>query len=161
MLKIKMKLVADTATLPCKAHREDACFDLYAHITDAKFHEWDGGIYNPEVCGVKIRPGETVMVSTGIMAEIPDGYYAAVYARSGIASKQGLRLANCTGVIDSQYRGEWTVPLHNDSNETRIVHDGDRIAQFAILPVLNAVIEEADELSNTDRGSGGFGSTGK
>lgn len=87
--------------------------------------------------------------------------YAVIYARSGLASKQGLRPANCTGVIDCSYRGEWIVALHNDSAETRIVHNGDRIAQFAVLPVLDSAIEEVDGLSETDRGTGGFESTGK
>ena len=161
MIQIKMKRLAETAMLPRKAHTSDACFDLYAHIPDAIYHEWNGGTEVKTANGIKIRPGETIMVGTGVAAELPVGYYAVIYARSGLASKQGLRPANCTGVIDSSYRGEWIVALHNDSAETRIVHNGDRIAQFAVLPVLDSAIEEVDCLSETDRGTGGFGSTGK
>lgn len=161
MIQIKMKRLAETATLPQKAHTSDACFDLYAHIPDAIYHEWNGGTEVKAANGIKIRPGETIMVGTGVAAELPAGYYAAIYARSGLASKQGLRPANCTGVIDCSYRGEWIVALHNDGAETRIVHNGDRVAQFAVLPVLDSAIEEVDELSETDRGTGGFGSTGK
>ena len=161
MIQIKMKRVADTAILPRKAHDSDACFDLYAHIPNAVFHEWNGGIEVKVSNGLKIRPGETVMIGSGITAEIPTGYYAAVYARSGLACKQGLRPANCVGVIDCSYRGEWIVALHNDSAETRIVQNGDRIAQFAVLPVLDVFVEEVTALSETDRGTGGFGSTGK
>ena len=101
------------------------------------------------------------MLHTGIAMETPIGYYAAIYARSGLASKQGLRPANCVGIIDAAYRGEVMVALHNDSDETRIVHHNDRIAQMAILPVLDAKLVEADKLSETERGSGGFGSSGK
>lgn len=161
MIQIKMKRLAETAMLPRKAHTSDACFDLYAHIPDAIYHEWNGGTEVKTANGIKIRPGETIMVGTGVAAELPVGYYAVIYARSGLASKQGLHPANCTGVIDCSYRGEWIVALHNDSAETRIVHNGDRIAQFAVLPVLDSAIEEVDCLSETDRGTGGFGSTGK
>lgn len=160
MIDVKIKRLYDTARTPVKAHSSDACFDLYAHIPDAVYHEWNGGIEVKECRGVKIRPHETVMIGTGIATEIPIGFYAPIYARSGLASKQGLRPAQGTCVIDADYRGEWLIPLHNDSSETRIVHDGDRICQFTILPVLDVELQEVAELNETNRGMGGFGSSG-
>lgn len=161
MLNVKIKRLSDTTTLPTKAHPEDACFDIYAHLPNATYHEWNGGIEVKERLGVKIMPGETVIIDTGFATEIPNGYYAAIYARSGLGIKQGLRPAQGTGVIDANYRGEWKVGLHNDSSEVRIVQNGDRIAQFAILPVPDVALEEANELDSTERGDGGFGSSGK
>ena len=93
--------------------------------------------------------------------EIPDGYFGAVFARSGLASKQGLRPANCVGVCDSDYRGEYIVALHNDSQIKQIINPGDRIAQLVIMPYLAVTFTECDELSETKRAAGGFGSTGK
>jgi dUTP pyrophosphatase len=101
------------------------------------------------------------MVGTGLAVAIPEGYFGGVFARSGLATKQGLRPANCVGVIDADYRGECTVALHNDTDEKRTVLPGDRIAQLVILPFLAAEFEEADTLPETERGAGGFGSTGK
>ena len=101
------------------------------------------------------------MVSTEIAIEIPFGNFGGIFARSGLASKQGLRPANCVGVIDSDYRGPVKVALHNDSNETREVEKGERIAQLVIIPYLPVSINVVDELSNTERGNGGFGSTGE
>ena len=161
MLELKIKRLSDTAHLPTKAHPEDACFDIYAHLPNATYHEWNGGIEVKERHGIKIMPGETVMIDTGFATAIPNGYYAAIYARSGLGIKQGLRPAQGTGIIDANYRGEWKVGLHNDSNEVRIVQNGDRIAQFAILPVPNVALEEVNELDPTERGDGGFGSSGK
>ena len=101
------------------------------------------------------------MIGTGIAMSIPVGYFGGVFARSGLSTKEGLRPANCVGVVDSSYRGEIMVGLHNDSNETRIVTNGQRIAQLLITPVLTPPYEEAVELSDTARNVGGFGSTGK
>lgn len=101
------------------------------------------------------------MIRTGIQVEIPQGYFGAVFARSGLSTKQGLRPANCVGVIDSDYRGEIKIPLYNDSGSTREVHCGDRVAQMVILPYAKVELEEVDELDNTERGTGGFGSTGE
>ena len=98
---------------------------------------------------------------TGLALAIPAGYFGGVFARSGLASKQGLRPANCVGVIDADYRGECTVALHNDTDAPRTVAPGDRIAQLVILPFLAAEFAEADALDETDRGAGGFGSTGR
>jgi dUTP pyrophosphatase len=100
-------------------------------------------------------------IDTGLQLEIPDGYFAAIFARSGIASKEGLRPANCTGVCDSDYRGNYIVALHNDSGITRVVEPGERIAQMIVMPYLGVSFEEADTLSDTERGGGGFGSTGR
>lgn len=159
-MEIKIKRLTPTALIPTKAFTSDACFDLYLDAPDALYHEWNGGVEIKAARGVKIRPHETVMLHTGIAMETPVGYYAAIYARSGLASKQGLRPANCVGIIDAAYRGEMIVPLYNDSDQTRILRHGDRIAQMAILPVLDVNLVETDKLSETERGSGGFGSSG-
>lgn len=100
-------------------------------------------------------------VNTGIAVEIPKGYFGAVFARSGLATKQGLRPANCVGVIDADYRGDVMVALYNDSTEPREVQVGDRIAQLVIIPYISPDLEVVSELSDTNRGDGGFGSTGK
>lgn len=110
---------------------------------------------------IVIAPHTTVKIGTGLAVALPDGTFGGVYARSGIAAREGLRPANCTGVVDSDYRGELIVALHNDSNEYRIVEPGERIAQFIVQPYVNVEFEEVETLDDTDRGSGGFGSTGK
>ncbi len=110
---------------------------------------------------VTIAAGETKLIHTGLALEIPVGYAGLVYARSGIATKRGLAPANKVGVIDSDYRGEIMVSLHNHSNTSQTVAAGERIAQLVITPFLAAEYQETDTLSDTDRGSGGFGSTGK
>lgn len=108
----------------------------------------------------EIRPGETMLIHTGLAMEIPEGYVGLIYARSGMAAKRGLAPANKVGVIDSDYRGECLVALHNHSGECRKVADGERIAQLVIAPVAHAVFEETDALGETVRGEGGYGSTG-
>ena len=158
-MEIKIKRLTHTALIPTKAHASDACFDLYLDAPDALYHEWNGGVEVKAARGIKIRPHETVMLHTGIATEIPFGYYMAIYARSGLSCKQGLRLANSVGIVDCQYRDEIKVALYNDSNETRIVHHGDRIAQCMIAPVLATNFVEADKLKDDSRG-GGFGSSG-
>jgi dUTP pyrophosphatase len=110
---------------------------------------------------ITVAPGETVLVHTGIALEIPAGYVGLVYARSGLASKRGLAPANKVGVIDADYRGEVMVALHNHSSVPQTVEVGERIAQLVIAPFLSADFEEAEDLSDTVRGAGGFGSTGK
>ena len=109
---------------------------------------------------VPIAPGETVLIRTGLALAIPEGYVGLVFARSGLAAKQGLAPANKVGVIDADYRGELMVSLHNHSGETRIVNSGDRVAQLVIAPYLTARFQPAEELDATRRGAGGFGSTG-
>ena len=110
---------------------------------------------------VTVAPGETVMLPTGLAVALPAGTVGLVFARSGLASKEGLRPANCVGVCDSDYRGEYLVMLHNDTDEPRTVLSGDRIAQLVVLPYLSVTFTEVDELSETARGAGGFGSTGR
>lgn len=110
---------------------------------------------------VEILPGETAFIDTGIVMEIPNGYVGLIYARSGLACKQGLAPANKVGVIDSDYRGNIMVALYNQSNETRIVSEGDRIAQIIIQPVEQFGFKVKENLSDTIRGNGGFGSSGK
>lgn len=149
MIDVKIKLVESFATMPTKAHDTDACFDLYAPTGDRK-----GDFFWVPAHG-------SVMVDLGFATEIPEGYFAAVFARSGIASKKHLRPANCTGIIDSAYRGTWKVALQNDSDQDQMVTYGDRIAQFCILPVLETNLSLVDSLRNTDRGEGGFGSSGQ
>ncbi len=149
MLNLKIKLLTDTAKLPQKSHPTDACFDIYA---DALSFRSDGEII--------IAPHETVKIPTGFATEIPHGFWGAIFARSGLASKQGLRPAQGVPVIDEPYRGQWMIPLHNDSEETRIIHHGDRICQFMLLPYFDTILTEVDNLTETDRGEGGFGSSG-
>lgn len=109
---------------------------------------------------VYINPHNTVTIGTGIAAEIPDGYFGAIFARSGLASKQGLRPANCVGVVDSDYRGEIKVAFHNDTDIVQLIPAGSRIAQLVIIPYKREKYEETDELNETERGENGFGSTG-
>lgn len=144
-MKINLKRLTGTAIIPTRQHEGDAGYDLYADM------------HKP----ITIEPHTTKMIHTGIAVEIPDGYFGAVFARSGLASKQGLRPANCTGVCDSRYRGEYMVALHNDSIAARIINPGDRIAQLVVMPYLNFEFNEVGELSDTERGDGGFGSTGR
>ena len=109
---------------------------------------------------VTIAPNETKLIKTGLAMEIPEGYAGLIYARSGLASKRGLAPANKVGVVDADYRGEVMVALHNHSNVPQIVAHGERIAQLVVAPFLKAEYTEADALSDTVRGVGGFGSTG-
>lgn len=144
-MKVNIKRLTDTATIPTRQHNGDAGYDLYADIQKS----------------ITIEPHTTEFIHTGIAIEIPDGYFGAVFARSGLASKQGLRPANCVGVCDSRYRGEYMVALHNDCIDARTIFPGDRIAQLVVMPYLNVEFEEVNELSDTERGEGGFGSTGR
>lgn len=150
MKKIKIKKLDSTAIIPTRGSDYAAGYDLYANIV-TPFED---------NCTEDVNPNTTVKIKTGIALEIPDGYFGAIFARSGLATKQGLRPANCVGVIDSDYRGEIIVAIHNDSDSVQTVHNGDRIAQIVILPYLSVEFEETTELSDTDRGAGGFGSTG-
>ena len=143
MNSINIKLLNENAQVPTRGSEEAAGWDLYAAENAV------------------IEPGQTTMVSTEIAIEIPFGNFGGIFARSGLASKQGLRPANCVGVIDSDYRGPVKVALHNDSNETRLIEKGERIAQLVIIPYLPVSINIVDELSDTKRGDGGFGSTGE
>ncbi len=146
-MEIKIQKLYEDAEIPTYGSALSAGMDLYAHLGE---HEM-----------LLIKPHETIKVGTGIAVEPPVGYFGAVFARSGLATKQGLRPANCVGVCDWDYRGEYIVALHNDSEEEREVRNGDRIAQLVFLPYITGEIKVVDELSDTERGDGGFGSTGK
>lgn len=118
-------------------------------------------LYNMSGNDVTIKPHETVMIPLGFAIEIPEGYAGLIFARSGLASKRGLAPANKVGVVDADYRGECMVALHNHSDREVVVEGGERIAQICIVPFLKAEFEVAEELSETCRGGGGFGSTGR
>lgn len=143
-MNIKIKKLTETAVIPEKGSRYSAGFDLSADIIDK----------------VLILPHKTVKIPTGLSIELPEGYFGAIYARSGLATKQGLRPANAVGVIDSDYRGEYIVSLHNDSDETRVIEPRQRIAQLVIQQHLDCSFVETEELTETERGQNGFGSTG-
>lgn len=144
MNSVCVKKLKPSAKLPVYGSAEAAGADLYACL-DAD---------------IVVAPGESAFIPTGLAMEIPVGYAGLIYARSGLACKQGLAPANKVGVIDSDYRGEFVVVLHNHSSEPRTVAHGDRIAQLVITPVLTPVFTEVDNLSDTTRAAGGFGSTG-
>ena len=141
---VAVKLLDPRAKMPTYGSVDAAGADLYA-VTDAS---------------IEVQPGETVLIHTGLAMAIPQGFVGLVYARSGLATKQGLAPANKVGVIDADYRGELMVALHNHSLETRTVEQGDRIAQLVIAPYLTAQFIQQEELDDTVRGEGGFGSTG-
>ena len=143
-LHLKVKKLRDDAVIPTRGSALAAGYDLYACLSES----------------VTIDPGRTVPVGTGLAMELPEGWFAAIFARSGLAMKKGLRPANCVGVCDADYRGEYIVPLYNDSGEPRTVEHGERIAQMVLLPCRTLEFELADELEDTARGEGGFGSTG-
>ena len=145
-INILVKKLKENAVIPTRGSEKAAGYDLYAAI--------DSG-------SVIIPPHKTVPVGTGLAFALPDGYFGAIFARSGLATKQSLRPANCVGVCDSDYRGEYIIPLHNDSDEEKTINTGDRIAQLVIMPFLPATFDETDTLDDTQRGTGGFGSTGK
>ena len=143
---IKFVKLNPNAHVPTQGSTLAAGFDLYACIND----------------DITIAPFSTELIGTGLAIQPTYGWFVAIVARSGLATKQGLRPANCVGVCDLDYTGEYIVALHNDSHVVRRVKNGDRIAQLVFLPcLLNANWEETDELEKTDRGAGGFGSTGK
>ncbi len=141
---MNIKKLKENAIIPTYGSEYAAGADLYACI--------DGP--------VTIKPQETAFIGTGIAMEIPMGYAGLIYARSGLSCKQGLAPANKVGVVDADYRGEITVALYNHSTEEKTVEPGDRIAQMVVAPFLHVDFNEVDELSDTVRGVGGFGSTG-
>ena len=144
-MNIKVKKLKPDATVPSMGSKFAAGADLYS----------------AEDADVVIEPSETKFIGTGLAMEIPEGYVGLVYARSGLACKRGLAPANKVGVVDSDYRGEIKVALHNHGKEAQTVEKGERIAQMVIAPYLSVNYEEADALSETERGEGGFGSTGR
>ena len=145
MSAIKVKKLKEKAVLPTYGSEEAAGADLYACLDE----------------DIVILPGETHFVPTGLSMELPKGTAGLIFARSGLACRRGLAPANKVGVIDSDYRGEFIVALHNHSNKSETVSNGERIAQLVIVPVLTPGFMEVDALSDTERAGGGFGSTGR
>lgn len=153
-MNIKIKKMFEDAVIPTKGSSSAAGFDMYAHsYVDADApHDIDELI---------ICPHETKRIGTGISMEIPEGVVGLLFARSGIATKQGLRPANCVGVIDPDFRGEVAVALHNDTDNTQVISTGSRIAQMVFVPFFDVNFIESNNLSDTIRGEGGFGHTGR
>ena len=141
---VNVKKLNENAQLPTQGSEWSAGWDLYACIDEP----------------VSINPHTTVKIGTGLAFELPKYTFGGIFPRSGLATKKGLRPANCVGVIDADYRGEVIVALHNDTNETMRIDAGERIAQLVIMDFTPVVFKPVDELSTTVRGEGGFGSTG-
>lgn len=144
-MNIQMKILNNMAITPTRGSEQAAGYDLYAAIPHS----------------ITIAPHTTEKIGTGLSFALPDNTFAAIFARSGLATKEGLRPANAVGVCDSDYRGEYIVALHNDSEETRTIEPGERIAQMVLMPYIPMTFEQVDELDETKRGDGGFSSTGK
>lgn len=168
MIDVKIKRLSETATLPTYGSKKAAAMDLYANcpLTLQTFEKiYDYTIYNGQIDwnikGLTIQPHETVKIGTGFAIQPPEGYCALILARSGLATKQGLAPANKVGLCDEDYTGEYIVSLHNHSDIPQVVYRGDRIAQLMFVPYEQANLIEVSELEETERGSGGFGSTGK
>lgn len=143
-MRIQIKKLTNTACLPSAGSDYAAGYDLRADLQEP----------------VTIEPGETKKINTGLAMEIPAGYFGAIFARSGLATREGVRPANCVGVIDADYRGPIIVALYNDSHRQQVIEPQERIAQIVFLPFMGADFVETDELSDSVRGEGGFGSTG-
>ena len=144
-MRINIKKLTETAKLPERGSAYAAGYDLFADLKEA----------------VEIAPKQTLMINTGVAMEIPEGYWGGIFARSGLSTKEGLRPANCVGVVDADYRGPICVALHNDSEVVRTVTPGQKVAQMVVVPFLAVEFVEVAELSDTVRGVGGFGATGK
>lgn len=142
---IKVKKLREGAVIPTYGSQAAAGADLYACLENS----------------VEIQPGQTVMIPTGLAMEIPYGHAGLIFARSSMGAKRGLAPANKVGVIDADYRGEFMVALHNHSLQMQVVAPGERVAQLVVVPVVTPGFAEVEELSDTVRGAGGFGSTGK
>lgn len=153
--ELRVKLLYPDSKVPTRGSEYAAGYDLYAENVplekDSLNSEHD----------IQVLPGKTLKVGTGIAVELPKGTFGAIYARSGLGIKHGIVPANCVGIIDEDYRGEIVVALHNHSNKPFVFKFGDRIAQLVIQPYIETDIRIISELSDTERGNGGFGSTGK
>ncbi len=145
MEQIRIKLLREDAQVPTYGSAQAAGADLYACIDSA----------------VTIAPGQSLMIPTGVAMELPEGYVGLIYARSSLGTKRGLAPANKVGVIDSDYRGELRVVLYNHSNREQSIEPNERIAQLVITPVITPGFHVVEELTDTERSSGGFGSTGR
>ena len=144
MIPVNIIKLTTTTTIPTRGSKFAAGYDLYADLNEP----------------ITIKPHATEKIGTGIAIELPVQYFGAIFARSGLATKKGLRPANCVGVCDSDYRGEYIVPIHNDSDEDKIIEPGERIAQLIVMPFVEVSFREVKELTDTKRGDCGFGSTG-
>lgn len=144
-MQMRVKKLNPKAKIPTYGTNRSAGADLYVCLEEP----------------VTIGPGDTAFLSTGIAIAVPEGYAGLVFARSGLGCKRGLAPANKVGVIDSDYRGEVRVALHNHSGQSQTIEDGERIAQLVVVPVLAPELVETEELDDTERGAGGFGSTGR
>lgn len=144
-MNVKIKRLNKLAKIPTRGTAESAGYDLYA-ATDKD---------------IQIPPHSNVKIGTGIAMSIPNGFFGGIFARSGVATKRNMRPSNCVGIIDSDYTGEVIVSIHNDSTETKTIQSGERIAQLVIVPYLSIIFDEVNELDETERGAGGFGSTGE
>ena len=141
---VKIQKLRENAVIPTRGSEKAAGYDLYAAI--------------PE--DVYILPHTTMKIKTGLAMELPDNTFGAIFARSGLATKKGLRPANCVGVVDADYRGEVIVALHNDTDEMMLIEPGERVAQLVVMEFDPIVFNIVNELAGTERGDGGFGSTG-
>lgn len=146
MVNVKIVKLHEDSQIPTQGSQKAAGFDLYAYVTDEP---------------VWIAPHATMKIGTGLSIQPPEGYFGAIFARSGLATKCSLRPANCVGVCDEDYTGEYIVAIHNDSDYDQCICHGDRIAQLVFMPYLNVTFTEVDALEETQRGSNGFGSTDK
>ena len=146
-MRVKIKKLHTDAKLPTRGSLKAAAYDVYAYIETSA---------NP----IEIKPHTTVKIGTGLCMTPPEGYFIGVYARSGLSTKEGLRPANCVGVCDEDYTGQYIVAVHNDSEVSRYINHGNRIAQIILQKRYDMDFEEVEELGETDRGASGFGSTG-
>jgi len=144
-MEVKIKKIKENAIIPTRGSKEAAGYDLYACCDDV----------------VIIEPHKTTKIGTGLAIQPPKGYFGAIMARSGVATKYGLRPANCTGVCDQDYLGEYIVALHNDTDYPQVINPKDRIAQLVFLPYISVEFCDTDKFDSTERDSGGFGSTGR
>lgn len=158
MLNVKIKRLFDTAIMPTYGSAKAACMDLYANLGYHDAMTVNGLAKKPNF--IEIPPHSTAKIGTGFAFQPPEGYCGLIFARSGLATKQGLAPANKVGVCDEDYTGEYIVALHNDTDEIQFIHHGDRIAQLMFVPYEQANLIMVDTLDETERGSGGFGSTG-
>lgn len=147
-LNVKIKRLSDTAILPTYGSAKAAGMDLYADIKSMGTDK------------VYLGPNDCLKIPIGFAFELPEDYCSLILARSGLATKKGLRPANCVGLCDEDYRGNYIVAIRNDSNEMQVIEHGDRIAQLMFVPYVHAELTEVNNLSETNRGDGGFGSTG-
>ena len=151
-MEVNFVKLSPNAKIPTRGSEYAAGYDMYACLCDDDT--------NRDMTYIKIAPHTTVKIGTGLAIQPPKSSFGAIFARSGLATKQGLRPANCVGVCDEDYTGEYIVAIHNDTNEEQIIAHGDRIAQLVFLPYLDVEFNEVSSLDETERGDGGFGSTG-